>query len=71
MDKNDDLLQYSDMLKTLFNLKKKNNKKEVDKVYEFFVSGKSKDRKHVYDCALRMAQNDQLTILKKAEMIKN
>jgi hypothetical protein len=60
------------MLKILnfVKLKKKKKEKKVDEVYEFFVHSKPSVRKRAYEGALRMAQEDQLAVLRKTRLMK-
>ncbi|USN88840.1 MAG: hypothetical protein H6780_00230 [Candidatus Nomurabacteria bacterium] len=41
----------------------------ADPVYKFFIETKSRERKRVYNSALKRAQEDQETISNKAEKI--
>jgi hypothetical protein len=58
------------MLNVFSKIVKKDKKKEVDQVYEFFANGKAKDYKKAYNRALRLAQKDQLDVLKRAKLVK-
>lgn len=43
---------------------------ETDAVYEFFARSKPSVRKRAYERALRAAQEDQLNILQRAEVLQ-
>lgn len=51
--------------------KRNKEKNNVDEVYEFFANPSSSDKKRTYEKALRLAQKDQMAILKKAKLLKS
>ncbi len=58
------------MLNVFKSDKNRNKGSKKDEVYEFFVNSKSDVRRRAYGRALREAQKDQMSVMKRAELMK-